>query len=245
LKRYALFLFLSGVSAMGHAQLRVGDVAVIAFNTDNPDSFEWVALRDMPSNTVIHFTNSSVSNNWFRWGDHLGRSVSPGPLTWTSTNLVRSGTVVSWISGTQRCWSVGVLSGGVPSLSTSGDQLFAYTGGIVSNSAGVAPWYGEHSSALMLLGLNFANAGWDNVTGGGTSTSFIPAGLCTNDGSAVHVGVQDNGYYAGPRTGTAAEVFAAIAVSSNWVTSEEYIDPALWPGAFRVTVPQGTVICVQ
>ena len=133
-------MFLSRLGGVGYAQLRAGDVAVIAFNTDNPDSFAWVALRDMPSNTVIHFTSSSVSNDWFRWGDHLGRAVSPGPLTWTSTNPVPSGTVVSWVSGTQRCWSVGVLAGGVPTLSSSGDQLFAYAGTIASNSLGVAPW---------------------------------------------------------------------------------------------------------
>lgn len=239
---FALYLAWAGVA---RAQLRAGDVAVIAFNTDNPDSFAWVALRNMPSNTVIHFTSSSVSNAWFRWGDHLGRAVSPGPLTWTSSNPVPAGTVVSWVSGTQRCWSVGALTGGVPALSSSGDQLFAYTGTITSNSLGVAPWWGDPAGAIMLYGLNFANSGWDNVTGGGANTSFVPRGLSTNDGTAVHVANQDNGYYSGPRTGSVTELIMAISAASNWTTSATFIDPTLWPAAFQVKSVRGTMISVQ
>lgn len=219
-------------------------MAVIAYNADVTDSFAWVALRDMPSNTVIHFTSSSVSNGWFRWGDHLGRAVSPGPLTWTSKSLLKAGSVVSWISGTQQCWSVGTLSGGVPALSASGDQIFAYIGTIANNSAGVAPWRGDPTGAVMLYGLNFANSGWDNITGGGLNTSFIPAGISVASHTAVHAGNWDNGYYSGIRTGAVTELLAAMALSSNWTTSADFISPDHWPSQFKV-VRGGTLIRIE
>lgn len=226
------------------AQMKAGDVAIVAFNTDTPDAFAWVALRDVPANTAIHFTNSSVSNGWFRWGDHLGRAVAPGPLTWSCTNRLPAGTVVSWISGTQKCWSVGTLSGGVPTLSASGDQLTAYTGSIVSNSAGVAPWLGDCRQATLLFALNFANAGWDNVNGGGPNTSFVPPGLSTSLCTAVHVGSLDNGSYSGSTTGKAEEVRADLGRPGNWILSDALIDPALWPQVFLIRESGPTVISV-
>lgn len=237
-------VILAALLGEGRAQLLAGDVAVVAYNTDGPDAFAWIALRDLPIGTVIHFTSSSVSNGWFRWGDHLGRAVGPGPLTWTSTNLVTAGTVISWVSGTQKCWSVGAISGGTPALSSSGDQIFAYSGTVASNSAGIGPWWGDPAHAVMLYGLNFANAGWDNVTGGGSSTSYIPVGLSIDAGTAVHAGTNRNAFYAGRYSGTAAEILASIANPTNWIVSANSINPERWPTLFAVK-PAGTLISVQ
>ena len=233
-----------GLSPYAGAQLRAGDVAIIAYNSDVTDSFAWVAFRDIPPHTTIHFTNSSVSNNWFRWGDHLGRAVAPGPLNWTSTNLLRAGSVVSWTAGTQKCWSVGSLSGGGMTLSAEGDQIFAYTGTISSNSLGPIPWIGDASTATMLFGLNFANNGWDNIKGGGSS-SYIPSGLSTEVWTAVHAGNWDNGYYSGIKTGKAAEILSAISAASNWTSSADFISPGQWPSSFVINVFRGMLIYVQ
>jgi hypothetical protein len=241
---YFLVLLVFGPFTLAYSQLKPGDLAVVAYNTVGTDSFAWVALRDMPQGTVIHFTSACVSNGWFRWGDHIGRPVAPGPLTWTSTNGVKAGTVISWISGTQKCWSAGAISGSAPALSSTGDQIFAYTGLIASNSIGQAPWIGDPAQALMLYGLNFANEGWDNVTGGNLITSFIPAGLSVAACTAVHAGNQRNAFYAGPCTGTVSRLLSAISNSSNWVTSVEWINPDQWPVKFPVT-PTGTFLIVQ
>jgi hypothetical protein len=239
-----LVFLVCGPVMLAYSQIRPGDLAVVAYNTAGTDSFAWVALRDMPQGTVIHFTSACVSNGWFRWGDHIGRSVQPGPLTWTSTNWVKAGSVITWIAGTQKCWSVGAISGGGPALSSTGDQLFAYTGLIASNSAGRAPWIGDPAQALMVYGLNFANEGWDNVTGGNLITSFIPAGLSVEACTAVHAGNQRNAFYAGPCSGTAPEILFTISNSSNWVTSVDWINPDQWPAGFSVK-PTGTFLIVQ
>jgi hypothetical protein len=241
-----ILLFLSLVMEISQpalAQLRAGDVAVIAYNTDTPDSFAWVSLCDIPPNTPIHFTNSSVSNGWFRWGDHLGRRVGPGPLSWISTNSLSAGSVVSWIAGTQKCWSVGSLSGGAMVFSAEGDQIFAYTGTIVSNAAGVSPWIGDATNAVVLFGLNFANKGWDNVSGGG-NTSYIPPGLSVSAHTAVHAGNWDNGYYSGIRTGKVSELLTSIASLSNWNSSADFINPSQWP-SFWFIKKSWTLIYVE
>ncbi len=236
-------LSIGAVRLLG-SPLCAGDLAVVAYNTDYTDSFAWVAFRDIPPNTLIHFTNSSVSNGWFRWGDHLGRTVSPGPLTWTSPNLLKEGTVVTWIAGTQKCWSVGILSGGGMTLSAEGDQIFAYTGKINHNVAGTSPWLGDASDAVMLFGLNFANGGWDNVTGG-ASRSYIPSGLSSGDHTAVHAGKWDNGYYSGIRTGTVSKLLRSIDSLAKWTSSSDYISPGQWPTFFLIEPPRGTLISVE
>lgn len=242
--RYWLSVLILVPATLVFAELRPGDVAVVAYNTEGADSFAWVALRDMPPGTQIHFTSACVSNGWFRWGDHLGRPVGPGPLTWTATNLVRAGTVVSWISSTQKCWSVGAISGGVPALNSSGDQIFAYTGIIAYNAAGTAPWLGDPAQARLLFGLNFGNAGWDNVAGGNLSTSYIPAGLSEGEGTAVHVGSHNNAYYGGERSGTAGFLLNAIAKTNHWVSSVNSINVIQWPSSFDIR-PAGTYISVK
>jgi hypothetical protein len=239
-----LILLMGGLVGSGYSQIHPGDLAVVAYNTVGTDSFAWVALRDMPQGTVIHFTTACVSNGWFRWGDHIGRAVAPGPLTWTSINLVKAGSVISWISGTQKCWSEGAISGGGPTLSSTGDQIFAYTGIIASNSAGPAPWTGDPVQAIMVYGLNFANEGWDNVTGGNLITSFIPAGLSVEACTAVHAGNQRNAFYKGPCSGSVSRILSAISNSSNWVASVEWINPDQWPKRFGVK-PVGTFLIVQ
>lgn len=241
---WCLFALILGLAEGASAQLRAGDIAVIAFNSDAPDAFAWVTLVDIPANTPIHFTNSSVSNGWFRWGDHLGRNVAPGPLTWVYSNNLAAGTVVSWISGTQKCWSLGILSGGAPTLSTEGDQIIVFTGAIVSNSAGLSPWIGDCSQASLLFGLNFANTGWNNINGGEPSTSYVPPGLSTNLGTAVHVGSRDNGYYAGPVIGTSGQLRKAVGQPDNWIVSDSILSTDSWPVRFSVN-SDATMISVR
>lgn len=238
-----LVVCLGWASAVG-APLGPGDVAIVAVNTDDCDDFAWVALRAIPSNTVIHFTDSSVSNGWFRWTEHLS-GVSPGPLNWASTGSVAAGTVVHW-DGLNFEWSVGEASGVAPDLSASGDQLIAYTGNISSNATLPSPWRGDPSGAQMLFAVNIANSGWDNVAGGATGTSFVPPGLSTTGGTALHLGSLDDACYVGPRCGTIEDLRLSMATATNWVTSNDPYGPASWPAAFEVvTVPRGTKVWMR
>jgi hypothetical protein len=238
----ALLLALTVPHAVAAAELQAGDIAVIAYNTDGADDFAWVALRPLPANTVIKFTDSSVSNGWFRWTEHLGDAWA-GPLTWTCTNALSAGTVVRWVVNTTTNWSVGQKSGGSMRLATDGDQIFVYTGAIVSNAVLSSPWYGDPGAATLIFGLNFANGGWDNVKGGETSTSFVPPGLLTNAHTAVHVDNRDDGYYTGICTGTASQLRQAIACPTNWTTGADPYDQTNWARVFEVLAEHaGTIL---
>lgn len=233
-------LFLCSASALG--QMKPGAIAFIAYNTDGEDEFAWVALNRIPANTTIRFTDSSVSNGWFRWSEHIGDVVLAGPLCWVHSNAVPAGTVVKWSGGNQGEWSLGQASGARPNLSQDGDQLIAYTGEIVRNNLLPYPWQGDAGGATLLHALNFANNGWDNVTGGSTETSFIPPGLSVEGGTAVHVSRLDNGYYDGIRGGSAADLLMAIANPVNWKASNDVFAVAAWTGAEMFAVkPPGSV----
>jgi len=232
--RPCFWLILLALPLAAMAQLAPGHVAIVAYNTGGNDEFAWVALRAIPANTPLNFTDSSFSNQWARWTEHLGRVVAPGPLSWTCPTTLPRGTVVTWNADGREVWSEGEHSGGRPTLSREGDQLIVYTGIITNNPALPAPWQGDCSGAMLLFGLNFANKGWDNVDGGDTSTSFIPPGLSTNLGTAVHVNSRANGYYSGSRTGTVSQLLAALASPANWTTSNDWIAPSHWPASFTV-----------
>ena len=92
--RRALVSAMVGAAGIVGAQLGPGDVTIVAVNTDD-DSFAWVALREIPAGTTLHFTDSSVSNGLFRWSEHLGDVVSHGPLDWTLQAGLPAGTVVA------------------------------------------------------------------------------------------------------------------------------------------------------
>ena len=193
------------------------------------------------------FTDSSVSNGCFRWTEHFGPLVGPcGPLVWRSHASLKAGTVVRWEGSALTNWSSGEGSGAPPELSTAGDQLFAYTGDITNNPAFPSPWKGDPAGATLLFGLNFANSGWDNVRGGDSSTSFVPPGLSTTACTAVHVNSKEDGYYNGIRTGTVAQLLAAMACPSNWVTSNAAFSSTNWPDSFLILgLHSGTVFSLR
>ncbi len=231
-----------GLAIMGspvgpaRGQLAAGDIAIVAYNSDDVlgrDSFAWVALRDIPPNTPIHFTDSSVSNGVFLWSEHFGDAISTyrGPLTWTHSARLAEGTVV-------RCydnqWSIGTMLGGMPRLSTSGDQLIVYSGSVASNASLAYPLCGDPSGAVMIGAISFANPGWNNVSGGSTTSSFVPPGLSTGACTAVYIDSRDDGYYTGPRSGPAEYLRSEIAKPANWVTADAAFDPTNWPAAFSL-----------
>ncbi len=245
MRRLGLWLGWLVCAVAAEAQWKAGDIAFVAYNTDDTDDFAWVTLRSIPANTTLCFTDASVSNAFYRWTEHLGDIVAPGPLQWTHTNVVAAGTVIRWCGGTPGAWSLGQSAGGRMNLSSDGDQVIAYRGTIARDTALPSPWQGNPSNAIPLYALNFANGGWDNVLGGDSQTSFVPPGL-VEARTALHVSGLDNAYYDGPTEGSAETLLRAIADPANWKGSNEVFRVFAWSGdkAFRVQ-PAGTVLSIQ
>lgn len=109
--------------------LTTGDIAFIGYNSDNPDQFAFVLLVDVDADTTITFTdNGWYAASGFRATEGTGTitfnstyqagvqiTVQIDPLTLTSSDGNNSN--ISWQNGSPAI-----------SLSTSGDQIFAYQG---------------------------------------------------------------------------------------------------------------------
>lgn len=88
--------------------LNPGDIAIIGFNFDTPDSLAFVALTDIDAGTEISFTdNGWQSDDTFRNGE--------GTFTYAADNAISAGSIIApEVSGL--------------SLSAAGDQILAYQG---------------------------------------------------------------------------------------------------------------------
>ena len=211
-----LLLVWTGTGVWAQASLQPGDVAIIAYNADDPDGFAWVALVSIPANTTINFTDSGWESTAFRPSEHFNAS---GPLKWSHTSAVAAGTVISW-NGTT--WSLGTFAGSTIAFATAGDQLFAYTG--------------TNAAPAFLYGINFANAGWIvGSTSNSANTSNIPAALSVVSNTAFDAGNFENGYYSGVTVGSKTQILAAIANTANWTRNNTGpLNTSLWPTSFSV-----------
>ena len=106
MKMFVLALF-AGLTSLAQTTLTVGDIAIIGFNTDDPDQFLFVPLVDLSAGTQIKFTD----NGW----NGSALTTNEGTFTWTASSAINKGTIVS-------------VNPTAIAFGTSGDQIFAYQG---------------------------------------------------------------------------------------------------------------------
>lgn len=209
------------VAGVCQAGIGPGDIMFVAANSDDVEGFAFVVLAPITSGTSISFTDSSYGNNVageenkFRWTEHF--SGSPlGPLVWTASEDLTPGTVVKFIetTGNNGTFSTGTYSGLASDFSTSGDQIFAYTGAVTEVIGGPA-YRGDTSGITFLGGFNWANTGWLTTGAGSTSLSYLPASL---GGGLAPTGPNfDNVVYSGPTSfNSVDELRLALADFNNW-----------------------------
>lgn len=126
------FIFIALIlwSLCGLSQLSPGDIAIIEYNSDDPDKIAFVALVDISSGTEIKFTdNGWKSDDTWRTGE--------GTYIWTSPGVSCGDVISITLSGT--------------ALSTSGDQIIAYqnTSDFIYavNADGAATWQADATSS--------------------------------------------------------------------------------------------------
>lgn len=201
--------------------LSVGDVYITGFNTNAPDGFGFVLLRDIAAGTDIRFTDngflsgaSANATNNGRGGENFLRWVAP-------TGGLTAGTVVRWIDGTGP--SVGTVPfGGLTGLSNSGDQIFIYQGNGAGTSTSTMN-FGTNANPSTFTGtiLNGLNSqGWLTTGGVSSNTSYLPAELVGLNRNISFGSLTAAGNYSGVRTGLTAAVYGhAISNTSNWTTA--------------------------
>ncbi|MFC2992529.1 ExeM/NucH family extracellular endonuclease [Halomonas tibetensis] len=211
------------LSALPDFDPRPGDIAITAVKADNPDDFQFVVLKGIAAGAKITFTDSGWAEEGFR--------ANEGAVTWTAPEGgVAPGTRVSYAEQADQFQDANGDAVGNNSfnLSTSGDQVIAFTG--------------EPSEPTFLFAVQTNSSEWQ---GGATSSndSGLPPGLEAGL-TAVAAGEgpnsdYDNVAYAGPGTGTAAELLAAIGNPANWAGDNAEL-PANATHIFQI----GTMVAV-
>ncbi len=179
------------------------DISVIAYRMNaltTDDEFQFVTFVDILPNTRIQFTDAKYTNN-------LTPQCSGG-LTWIApVTGVAAGSIVQ-IKNDIPSTSVGTITGAKFGLSSSGDQVIAYTGPIEN------PSYITAFSSNIWLSANTLCSG---------SNSMLPTSL-TDALNAIHhantkgnvSGNTTNAYYSGPTTGSIAQLKSLIYDTANW-----------------------------
>ena len=176
------------------AQLAAGDVAFVLYNSDNPDSFAFVALTDIADTEDIVFTdNGWQSSGSFRSGEQ--------ELTWSPPiGGITAGTVVTINNGVP---TTGTVSGNAPLFSVTGDQLFAFQGTL--------------ASPTLLAGIQM-NGAWDADATSANNSAEPPALSGNNTSFDLFPEVDNAAYNASTLMGDQATLLAAINNAANWNT---------------------------
>ncbi|MBZ0200903.1 MAG: endonuclease [Ignavibacteriaceae bacterium] len=178
--------------------LTAGDIVIVGMNTDDPDEFAFVPLVNIASGVSISFTD----NGWLASGSLRG---GEGTLIWTTpANGVANGTIVIVDGGVS---NVGTISngGGSFALSTTGDQILAYTG---------AP-----TSPNFIYAVNDEADGWQSDATS-SNTSALPAGL-VNGVSAVALTEFDNLVFNGTVPADPVQIRLEVGNKANWIGSDD------------------------
>lgn len=193
-------------SLTSNAAITAGDLAIVGYNSDNPDRFWILALDEIAAGeTFLYTDNGWLSSGSFRSGE--------GTKTYTVGATIAVGSIVEIAT------SEG--AGTAPALSTGGDQLILFTGSV--------------GSPTNIYGLNNEGAGVWQVNATNSNTSALPVGL-TNGTTAVALDEQDNAVFDFANNGaakTAAQWLTAIGDKDNWIDSSS---TRLSPTVSSVTV---------
>ena len=179
--------------------LQAGDIAIIGINTDDPDKITFVALTNIDANTQIKFTD-----NGFTAQSTL--KTNEGTWTWTATNPVAAGTVITLNSDMSA--TMGTLTKtGTLALSASGDQILAYQG--------------DATAPTFIYAVNDKGTAWQSDSSD-ANTSALPTGLI-NGVTAIALNEKDNGVYSGITTGDKSSLLSAISNTANWTMDDNIL----------------------
>ncbi|QIR38943.1 endonuclease/exonuclease/phosphatase [Tolypothrix sp. PCC 7910] len=196
--------------------LNPGDVAIVGFNTSNPDSIRFLVLVDIEADTSFNVTdNGWLSSGGFRTGE--------GILTYTAPTKIPAGTVLTWVnSGTNNSPGFSSNNPSNFALNATGDSLTIFTG--------------ELANRKLIYALSSNN--WSsNATSASTSAepTVTNGGILVTGTSSVAI-PNSNGYYSSStNSGTQTQLLSAISNPANWTASLTATNVSDWPSSFTIT----------
>ena len=193
------------ITFLSPTTLGLGDIAFTGYNSDNPDEFRFVLLKDINAGTQITFTdNGWLSAGGFRGGENTITYMFCRPYSCGDEFSATSGVAVKDDGGSE---AAPILSGTSPALATGGDQIFAYQG--------AAPTTGGASNWIAAIQMNGA---WD-ANAIDAETSARPSAFTDGVNSiSISPEVDNAKYDCSITTNSPANLAAAVNTASNWTT---------------------------
>lgn len=193
--------------------LTAGDIAFTGIQSDNPDTFSFVLLKDVVDGTRIVFTDN-------RWSNATGILASnENTLTLTFANAgagFAAGThFVNTNGGDPPAFRVlgttipaGLVTGSISGLATDGDALLAYQGPVPTSG----------SSAGWIAGIN--TRAWSS--GESNNESELPTALTSGVNaiqlSSTSTDVDNGAFQLDSFVGSVAEIRSVVNDVRNWTT---------------------------
>ena len=190
----------------GISVLQPGDIAIIEVSTTDPDKVAFVTLKQLNQGTIINFTDNGFN-------DSITPRTTEGYLPFTALSVIPVGTVLKWYRGMTTTGTGWGTPTGSFSLSTSGDQVFAFQGS----------W---GNGQTLIYGVQTGNAAW-LITGSATSnTSYLPASLINNTNAVSYL--ERNGNYNLITSGSVNALQSLIGYPDNWTKSAALLPTPSW-----------------
>jgi hypothetical protein len=203
---FLLLLILTSSSIFAQTTLSAGDIAIVGFNSVDPDEFAFVCLVDLQPGTIIRFTDAGwTSGNTFWNGGEGAVTFTAGTNYNVGEVIFYSGTGPEWTS-----YSVYPFTGSFSLAESRGDQILAFQGTALSPEP-------------FVYAINFSGTGWLQVGPFGEDDSELPTDLA-NGFTAVDFGKVKNGYYAAGPYSDLNALRLAIGSADNWITSNSRYD---------------------
>src|SRR6056297_2049987 len=198
-----------------------GAIALLGFNGSGTNDFSFLITTPIPAGTQIWFTDVGVEA-----GNFGNTSSGEGMVLWTAPVAHAAGSVVNYVAESAEFTIPPQRSAGTfnqpPDFADTGDQLIAFQASL----NGLELEDVRFLFAIQSNSTAFQGSG-DGLTGdtSDVTQSGLPDGL--EEGStALALGLGPgpeefvaNLAYAGPTTGTAASLRAAVADPANWTKS--------------------------
>lgn len=199
-----------------------GSIAFLGYQTNAPDGFAFVTLQDFAPNSQIYFTD----NGW----DGSALFQNEDILVWTSPSTTTpAGTIVyiyddNIANSSSPLDGPGTVTGELPNLSSSGDQVLAFTGSEQNPQFIAAISNSDFLSVCAEPGVPNNNA------------TCLPSPLIVGSSAQTPVNsstIVTNMYFTpGTFTGTPAQLLVALMNPGNWTISNDInvAGAGQWPG---------------
>lgn len=232
-----LLSLLGAIITLSSVAQTPGSIAFVAYQTNAPDGFAFVTLAEFPALTQISFTD----NGW----DGTGLFDNEEMLTWTSPAVALAPGAVVYIyddniaNSSSPFSGPGTVTGELPNLSSSGDQILAFTG-TTSNPVFIA----AITSSDWLSGCATVTAN--------SNATCLPSPLINGQTAQSPVNsstVTSNMFFNQTNiSGTPAQILAAIQNPANWTISNSITvaGAIVWPDwNVSVTPPAPSVVNIS